>query len=236
MGKISIILPTFNEEGNIQALINKISKLIKNYPHEIIVVDDNSVDDTQGKVKELKNKNVKLLIRTKDRSLAKSILTGINTSTGKIIIVMDTDFNHDPTLIPQMIEYLKHYNMIIGSRFVYAGGMDDSKREIYSYLFNLFLKILLKTRVHDNLSGYFAIRKENLLKLPLRAIFKGYGDYFIRLIFFAKMENLTILEIPVWYKIRTQGQSKSRFTSMIIAYTKTSLSLKFSNKKEHNQY
>lgn len=238
---VSIVLPTYNEEGNILRLIkvitNKLNK--ENIKNEIIVVDDNSHDKTYELVKkELnKNKNLKVFLRKKDKGLAKSIFFGIKKSLNPIIIVMDSDFNHDPMIIPQMVSLTEYYDLVIGSRYVHGGGMDDERREKASYLYNLFLRILLKTRVHDNLSGYFAMQRKDLKKLPTKNIFQGYGDYFIRLVTIASKEKMRIIEIPTWYKIRLFGESKSNFIKMILMYTKTALELKLKNsKKEHNPY
>ena len=108
MMKLSIILPTYNEKDNIIILINKIIKILKNYPKkEIIIVDDLSPDNTYSLVKKKfkKKKFVKAFQRKKDFSLAKSIGFGIKKSKGQLIIVMDTDFTHNPNLISKLIYY-----------------------------------------------------------------------------------------------------------------------------------
>lgn len=226
MIKLSVVLPTFNEKDNIIPLIKRLHSLLKRIgAYEIIVVDDNSPDGTPQVVNNFDHNSVRLIVRKNNRGLAKAIFAGLKKAQGEIIIVMDSDFNHNPNLIPQMITYLEYYDLIIGSRFVYGGGMYDSKRESYSYIFNLFIKIILRTRVHDNLSGFFAITRTALFKLPLNQIFHGYGDYFIKLVYFAKRKKYTILEIPAWYSIRPHGESKSKFITMLIGYTNTVLKL-----------
>ena len=80
--------------------------------------------------------------------------------------------------------------------------------------------------MQDNLGGYFAARRSDIVALPMDEIFFGYGDYFFRLIHFAQKKGLTIIEVPAQYLMRSQGSSKSNFFKMIFTYTKAMLCLK----------
>jgi len=95
MKKVAVILPTYNEAGNIVKLIQAINSQIKkiHLTAEIIVVDDNSPDGTADK---LKNYPVKLIVRKNQRGLATAILMGLKHSTAALVVIMDTDFNHRP--------------------------------------------------------------------------------------------------------------------------------------------
>jgi dolichol-phosphate mannosyltransferase len=134
-------------------------------------------------------------------------------------VVMDTDFNHDPQMIPQMIELLKYYDLVIGSRFVMGGGMEEELRYKFSFLYNLFIRVTIRTQIQDNLSGFFAMRRDKLMALDLDRIFRGYGEYFIRLLYVAWRQHYKMLEVPVFYVLRRHGQSKSRFLNMLRDYT-----------------
>lgn len=225
--KVSVILPTYNEKGNIIRLIQEIKKALKQTSHEIIIVDDNSPDKTAEEViNRYKNNNsVKIFVRKKARGLATAIRYGIEKARGDIVVVMDTDFQHDPALIPRMVTLCQYYDLVIGSRFVRGGGMQEGYRYYYSYLFNLLIRLALRMQIQDNLSGFFVMQRNKLNKLNLDKIFQGYGDYFIRLLHASGRAKYSILEIPVFYHIRPYGQSKSSFVSMIINYTKTVISL-----------
>lgn len=221
INKLSIVLPTYNEAENILELIKKIEKILKNKDYEIIVVDDDSKDNT-GRIvqKYFKNNNkVKTLIRNK-RGLATAILTGCKYARGGKILVMDTDFNHDPKMIPKMLNALTINDMVVGSRYAKDGGMENKFRNILSRYYNLVIRHLLKLPVHDALSGFFMFKKEKLYLLLDSKIFQGYGEYFIRLLFRANALGLQITEIPVFYKNRTAGISKSKFINMFWDYTK----------------
>ena len=226
--KLSVILPTYNEAGNIIALIKEIASVLKTakLKGEIIVVDDDSSDGTAKLVVQNYHK-VEVIVRKKDRGLAKSILEGIRKSSGNIVLVMDTDFNHDPKEIPKLVAELNHSDLVIGSRYIKGGGMENRLRYILSYLFNIYIRILLGSPVHDNLSGYFAAKRLAMLRLPQERIFYGFGDYFIRLIYYYHMNKARITEVPVYYKNRSYGVSKSRFLRLFMSYTYYTLKLRF---------
>lgn len=224
---ISIILPTYNERDNICPLIASILGKLKGVNMEIIMVDDNSPDGTACLVKKkyAKNRKVKILVRYKNKGLAYSILEGINHANGDYIIAMDTDFNHDPKELIHFLALRESYDLVIGSRYIRGGGMENKLRYALSYLYNLIIRRLLHLDTHDNLSGYFLIKAQKLKSFDMNKLFCGYGDYFIRLVKEAKRHKLNITEIPVYYKNRPFGESKSEFMHMFMDYTKTVISL-----------
>ncbi len=170
---------------------------------------------------------VKLYVRTQDRGLASALRYGAEHSDGEVLVFMDTDFNHDPAMIPQLIKFLEYYDVVIGSRFVMRGGMEDPARYVFSFVYNLGLRFLFGTRVWDNLSGFFAIYRTKLLELNLDQIFYGYGDYFIRLLMVGWRRGWRMLEIPVFYRLRMHGHSKTQFLSIFTQYTVAILRLRF---------
>ncbi len=229
--KASVILPTYNEAGNIVKLVEEIRHelALKRIPSEIIVVDDDSSDQTGVLAQKYFSKipEVRVIIRKKERGLATAIKRGIEAAVGEVIVVMDTDFNHEPKLVPGLVEKCKRYDFVVGSRYVKGGGMANKTREILSYLFNILVRIIIGSPVRDNLSGFFAIRRSELDKLPLDKIFFGYGDYFIRLIYLAKKQGNTFAELPSFYKDREYGASKSQFLKMFIDYFQSTLNVRF---------
>ena len=77
----------------------------------------------------------------------------------------------------------------------------------------------IRAQIQDNLSGFFAMRRDRLMALDLDRIFRGYGEYFIRLLYVAWRQHYKMLEVPVFYVLRRHGQSKSRFLNMLRDYT-----------------
>lgn len=220
---ISVIVPTYNESGNIIKLIKKISRELENYNFEIIVIDDNSPDQTAELAKKefSKDKKIKILVRKKEKDLASAILLGIKKSRGQEILVMDSDFNHDPEVLTLMLSYKASYDLVVGSRYIKGGGMEDRLRYVLSLIYNLLIRSLLHLETHDNLSGFFLLKSEHFDKFGNENIFYGYGEYFIRLLTIAHKHNLKIKEVPVFYKNRSSGESKSKFIPMFLDYSKT---------------
>jgi dolichol-phosphate mannosyltransferase len=221
---VSIVLPTYNECNNIVDLIDAIEAQVTPLATgvQVVVVDDDSPDGTAEIVRQRAQRpgsNIDLYVRTDERGLASAIRYGVKRCRGDVVVVMDTDFNHDPKMIPQMVELLKYYDMVIGSRFVMGGGMEEELRYKFSFLYNLFIRVTIRTQIQDNLSGFFAMRLDKLVPLNLDRIFRGYGEYFIRLLYVAWRQNYKMLEVPVFYVLRRHGQSKSRFLHMLRDYT-----------------
>lgn len=226
--KSSVILPTYNEKDNIVELTRAIFEALDGEDFEVVIIDDNSPDGTADAVRKNfdNDPRVKLHVRTEGRGLATAIRYGAEHSEGDILLFMDTDFNHDPAMLPQMTKFLEYYDIIIGSRFVMAGGMEDKFRQFSSLLYNYGIRLLFGTPVHDNLSGFFSIYRSKLFTMDLDQIFYGYGDYFIRLLMVGHTREFKMLEVPVFYRLRMHGHSKTQFFSTFVKYTKAILTLR----------
>ena len=232
MTTLSIILPTYNEKDNIIILVNRIIKLLNNYPSkEIIIVDDSSSDNTYSIVKNKfrKKKFIKIFLRKKEFSLAKSIGYGIKKSRGRLIIVMDTDMTHNPNLIKRLINQSKEYDFVSGSRYIEGGSMYSFFHYTFSLIFNFFLEILLRTKMKDNLGGYYCVKRTVLKKLDLNKIFYGYGEYYFRLLFYLVKNKISMTEIPAHYQERNSGESKSNFFWLLFKYSLEAILLRLKN-------
>lgn len=180
----NIILPCYNEKKNIIRLASRINEILKADDFEILIVDDNSPDNTYSVLRKLDIPNVIPILRTEDKGLANSIRTGLEKAKGESIVVMDSDFNHNPEYIPFLLENLKFYDCVNASRFMYGGMMDSRIRHQLSWVFNVFVRIMTGGQITENLYGYFAIRKKVISKCPYDQIFWVFGDYNIMLLFF----------------------------------------------------
>ena len=162
--KVSIILPTYNECGNIVSLITEIMRNVpKTWDYVIIVVDDASPDQTYTLAKDKFNENWKVIavLRTSDKGLAKSIRTGLELATGSKVVVMDTYFTHDPIEIAKMIDFSKYYDIVSASRFCSGGSMQSVRHYLASYFYNLLVRLILRTQIQDNLGGILLLTKRN---------------------------------------------------------------------------
>jgi len=219
--KYSIILPCYNEFGNLKLLIPKILKLMRGKNFEVLVVDDNSSDQTIKKLREIfKNKMIKYFIRKKNRSLGLSIKEGVERAQGVYVIVMDTDFNHKPNDLKIMLSFFEanKIDMVCGSRFIKGGYSSSAFRHFSSLIFNSFLNFITRGNLSDNLSGFFILKKK-LISKPFNKIFYGYGEYYIRLLYFLQKKKIIIKEVPVTYGKRKYGVSKSKLIKMLFTYT-----------------
>jgi len=226
---VSVILPTFNEAGNIVELIqNIVMAMPATWDYEILLIDDNSPDGTHDVVSRAFQHNPKVIpiLRTTDRGFAKSIRAGIERSRHEWIIVMDSDYTHDPVEIPRLLHVGQIYDFVSGSRFCAGGRMIDTTHYVISMLYNWLLRLVIRTQVQDNLGGYYAVRADRIRTLPFDEIFFGYGDYYFRLLHFAQKAGLSIVEIPAEYLLRKKGKSKSNWSKMLVSYTSGAVRLK----------
>jgi dolichol-phosphate mannosyltransferase len=226
---VSVVLPTFQERENIVPLVGELCARFRelNVVYEILVVDDSSPDGTAAAVRSAfeTDDGVKVVDRRANPGLAFSIRDGIERSTGEVILVMDTDFNHLPKDAVLIYKVAQLVDLGIGSRFVFGGGMSNRLRYYLSYAYNIVMRLVLGTRMDDNLSGLFAIRRTALFKLDFDKIFWGYGDYFFRLLLLSQRAHLTHVQVPIFYGERMGGQSKTRFFSIFLKYTREVLRL-----------
>ena len=224
---VSVIVPCYNEAGNIEKLIDEIDKNLDFVQYEIIVVDDNSPDGTYEIVKSLNCDFVVPILRTENRGFANSIRCGLENAKGNIFVVMDSDFNHQPKYLPFMIKSLEFYECVSASRFMYGGAMDSRFRHYASWIFNIFVRIVTRKFVTDSLYGYFAIKKDVIEKINYDDVFWGYGDYCIRLMYYLQVNKTNILQFPAVNGRRLSGEGNSRMIKVFWQYTKETLKLVF---------
>lgn len=215
--KISVLAPTYNEAENIGPLITAILKEIP-YETEVIVIDDNSPDETWRVAQEMAKTDPRVRIerRMKDRGLTKSIRRGVELAKGDIVVWLDCDFSMPPAVIPLLIKEITENgnDIAVGSRFIKGGkqkksGYSDSESRLAilcSSMGCIITRILLFPSFYDYTSGFISIKKDVLQQIPLRG---DYGEYFIDLIVRAKLLQYTIIEIPYICEKRKAGESKT---------------------------
>jgi dolichol-phosphate mannosyltransferase len=206
-GLVSIILATYNEAENIQDMVRAVCAALPD-PLEIIVVDDNSPDQTWKIAVDMADPHVKVIRRINTRGLASAINRGIIESDGDFIGWMDADLCHPPVLLAQMLESLKQYDVVIGSRYV-KGGKDDrgAARVLTSRFVNRLASFVLGHSILDYDSGFILMHRRVLDSVSL--IPSGYGAYFIEFIYACKRKGLKVLELPYTFTERSRGASKS---------------------------
>jgi len=224
---LSVILPTYNEADNIIQVIESIkANLPQAITAEIIVVDDNSPDQT-GKIVEEYSKqltdtssfSIQIVHRKQKTGLSSAIIRGINSARGDLIVVMDSDFSHPPEVIPRMIEELRdpQCDIVIASRYVRGGSIIGwpFKRRIISKGATKIAQYGLGVKeTKDPMSGFFALKRYVVNHIEFDAI-----GYKILLEILVKAKKPCIKEIPYTFRNRRLGASKLDLP-VIIDYVK----------------
>lgn len=209
MYDLTVIIPTFKEESNIGKVIQEVDSVFSqnNINGEILVVDDSSPDRTGDIVRDLKKEkpNLNLIVRTEDPGLSQSVVEGFHCAKSDVLLVMDADLSHPPSLIPKMVEEIRAGNdIVIGSRYMEGGKIGEwpLKRKIISKGAT-FLGRLLLPEVHDPVSGFFVVRKSVVENAELRP-----SGYKILLEVLGKGKWQKEKEIPMEFVDRVTGSSK----------------------------
>lgn len=223
---ISVVLPTYNEAGNIAALLTDLHKALPK-PHELIVVDDNSPDGTADAVRALHKQHphmpIVLEVRTKDRGLTNSIKRGIELAKGDIVCWLDCDFSMPPTDLARLVAAVEGgKDIAVGSRFVKGGspkplGSTEKESPIVNILsrgLNWLTRMTLCRRFYDYTSGFIAVRKSVLTVVPLRG---NYGEYFMDFIARAIWTGYSFVELPYVCEERRSGETKTGSSLQAIA-------------------
>lgn len=205
--KVSIVLATYNERENILETIRSIFEHVKESV-EVIVVDDDSSDKTWEVVQELNDLRVVLIRRVATRGLASAFNRGVIESRGQIVGWMDADMCMPPSMLPGMIEKLKDYDIVVGSRYA-PGGVDDRSvlRVWSSRMINGLAGIVLGYGIKDYDSGFVVLRRKVFDKVSI--IPTGYGAYFMEFLYTCRKKGLTVCEVPYVFRDRAKGVSKS---------------------------
>jgi len=228
--RVSIVLPTFNESENIGLLIQALRhNLESDHSLQFIVVDDSSADGTADQaLSHLDTQIDRLIRRVSSRSLAGSILDGLRAAEYEQVLVMDTDFTHDPIDTRKLLSVAPPFDVVIGSRFVSGGSMASKRHYRASATFNVLVRNILGIQVRDCLGGFWTAPALVIKPHLCATVFSGYGDYFIRLACCLSRDGSSILEVPVTFKDRLTGTSKSRFIRMLFTYSFTAISSRLS--------
>ena len=215
--KLLVIIPTYNEIENIQAIIREVFNCVSNYEQcDILIVDDNSPDKTADAVKALQNEyknKLFLLLREDKKGFASAYIDGFSWGIERkydYFLEMDADFSHDPKYIMLMLENIKNYDFVIGSRNVRGGGVEGWPfwRHILSKGGSFYSRFILGCPIKDLTGGFNMWRKETIEGVGLNTIIsKGYS-FLLEKKYRACKKGYKYIEIPIIFKDREFGKSK----------------------------
>ena len=207
--QVSVVLPTYNEAGNMAPLMEGILAAL-GPAVEIIVVDDDSPDGTAALVRDFAQTHpqVRLVLRARERGLTSAIARGIAESQRPLVAWMDCDLSMPPADLPRLLAAMQGRDLVLGSRYV-AGGRDVAHgplARVLSLTICHLARALLGTSVLDLTSRFMLARRRLLEDLGLRG---DYGEYCIDLIARAQRRGYRLAEVPYVCVPRHSGQSKT---------------------------
>ncbi|MFC1648295.1 glycosyltransferase [Nanoarchaeota archaeon] len=222
---ISIVIPAYNEEGNLKSLVMDLDKLRKKekWDCEIVISNDNSSDKTPKIAEDLKKKlkKIKVVQRKKgNNGMGFALMEGTEKASGDIMVWVMGDESDDLTSIPKMVAKIKKGDdMVFGSRYM-EGGDSGNLAKFKAFLssgYTLACRLLFGIKVHDITNAYRAFRKEVYDNVPL-----VNGDFAISPEFAikAQLRGYKLGEVPTGYTDRQAGQSQFKIIKMGLSYSK----------------
>ncbi len=209
-----VIIPTYNEKENIEAIIAAVFSLQE--PFHVLVVDDSSPDGTADIVRNLQQQylnQLHLTVRKTKDGLGKAYIHGFKWAIENnydYIFEMDADFSHNPNDLPRLYDACKTADMAVGSR--YSQGVNvvnwPMGRVLLSYFASIYVRFILIIPVFDTTAGFVCFKKETLLGIGLDKIgLKGYG-FQVEMKYRAFKKGFKIVEVPIIFTNRVLGESK----------------------------
>ncbi len=210
---LAIVIPTFNERGNVPVLVAKLDQALAGINWEAIFVDDDSPDGTADAAREIGrfDRRVRVIQRIGRRGLATACIEGMCATAAPAVAVIDGDLQHDETILPAMLAALQGdptLDIVVGSRFVDGGGTGewDRDRVAKSAFATKLSQRVLDVGLTDPMSGFFMMRTELLRAIAPRLA--GIGFKILLDIMAAGDRPLRFLELPYVFRTRSVGESK----------------------------
>lgn len=209
-----VIVPTYNESENVTRIVPRI--LSQDPRIEVLVVDDNSPDGTGALADELAadDPRVHVLHREAKEGLGRAYLAGFAWALARdyeFIFEMDADFSHDPFHIPEFLAAVRDADVVLGSR--YRQGKVTvvnwpMTRLLLSYAANIYARTITGLQLGDLTGGFKCFRKEVLQAVPLHEVRSNGYAFQIEMSYRAWKKGYRIIEIPIVFHDRTEGESK----------------------------
>ncbi len=232
--KITMVIPTYNEKENLPKLVKEVLALPLEDIH-VLIVDDNSPDGTGELAEKLRteyNDRIHCLHRAGKMGLGSAYREGFKMAMDEgadYIGQMDADFSHPIDKIPEMAKALDDAHLVIGSRYVKGGALDEDwpfYRKWLSGFGNAYARFILGLPNKDVTGGFKMWRRETLKAMPMDTI-KSNGYVFqVEMNYVASKLGCKIVEIPIYFKERTMGKSKMNLKISIEAAWRT-IALRF---------
>lgn len=213
--RTTVILPTYNEAENLPKLVSALLSLPVDL--SVLVVDDHSPDGTGVLADQLSNEyrdKVFVLHRTGKLGLRSAYMEGFQKAFklgAEVVVQMDADFSHDPSVLPEMARHIANCDVVVGSRYVKGGSVDQRWplwRKFLSAFGNTYARTILSFPLRDVTTGYRMWRREALQHMPLNRIRSSGYIFLVEMAYVAYLMGLKITEVPIYFADRRWGKSK----------------------------
>ena len=209
-GPAWLVLPTYNEAANIEALV---AAARANLPASarVLVVDDSSPDGTGEIAAGLEG--VEVLRRPRKEGLGPAYIAGFRHALAGgagLVLEMDSDFSHDPAYLPRLLEAAQRADLVLGSRYVPGGGVSDwgPLRKAISRGGSAYAKLILGVEVEDLTGGFKCFRREVLEAIDFDSVqARGYA-FQVEMTYRAIKAGFRVVEVPIVFRDRRAGDSK----------------------------
>jgi dolichol-phosphate mannosyltransferase len=212
--ELTIVIPTYNERENIRPLLSGLRAAMTGTRWEAIFVDDSSPDGTAEQIESCakNDKRIRLIRRTNERGLASACIAGIRASRSRYVAVMDSDLQHDETVLPKMLEAIrgKHCDVVVASRMVNGGSMGEFAlhRRLLSCIGSRIGRWASGTDVADVMSGFFVVDRRYFLSVE--DSLTGTGFKILLDLLASSRRQVRVAEVPYRFRTRIAGESKLR--------------------------
>ena len=215
----SLVVPTFNERENLGSLVERVHKSLSSHPYELIIVDDDSPDETWKLAAEMAEREPQLRVirRQGERGLATAVVAGWKEARGEVLGVMDGDLQYPPELLPQLLQAVDETSadLAVASRYVPGSRVEQWSflRKVNSWGARLLARLALPGvigRLQDPGAGCFVMQRHVIEDIELRPT-----GYKILLEVLARGHDASVVEIPHHYQGRQEGKSKLDFRQHI---------------------
>jgi dolichol-phosphate mannosyltransferase len=209
-----LILPTYNEAGNIERFVTAARDKLP-AAARILIVDDGSPDGTGELADRLaaEHDDVEVLHRPRKEGLGPAYIAGFRRALVEgagLVLEMDSDFSHQPAYLPRLLEAAETADLVIGSRYVPGGGVSDwgALRRTISRGGSAYARVVLGVGVRDLTGGFKCFRREVLEAIDLDAVqARGYA-FQVELTYRAIQKGFRVVEVPIVFRDRQLGDSK----------------------------
>jgi len=225
---LSVIIPAFNEENNASRMLKNLTRKLDetNLKYEVILVNDGSKDNTLYVLEQLKGSysNIKIISYDENKGKGYAVRSGILESEGEIVMYIDGDLDISPDILPEYIEQLKNYDIVIGSKRVSNADVKDSiSRKILSKAFSIIVKIGMNLNIKDTQVGLKIGDGKQMRKIFKIMSTNGFA-FDVELLTVATLLKLKIKEMPIELNLTRQFSfihaSKMFLDTMKIMYNR----------------